>query len=444
MSLLSLLVLSLSLQAGLCQVRVPGMVYAWLESQMTLDCRADTKEEIKQVTWEKQGSGASVTVLTYRNDTGPKYHMLYENRVRFKGSGYKEGSIEIFNVSLLDEGVFKCVFTTFPSGTMEGRIQLQVLVLPTVKQALKKDFITPCLNLVAECFVSSAKPAAEIKWITNGIHYTSKEENITHSNGTISKRSELYMTTTPDLFGRQVFCLVFQPKIPFEFQNNITINVTLTNIQFPPQTVHIEVLKNDQEVLQLLCTSDGNPRAEFIWKRSDKSEDFLPVPSRILNFNVTPADGLYICEAANALGINRGFFYIYTSKGNLYPIFISILVILGILLLLCVCYLNRYRWPFTKCNMHIYVEQCLGKKLKNNPQGEPSREETTNLGVIQDSERVLSIEKKATLEDTDEESERKQSKRRLKTKIEDSEWVANIEITSKEDSGEESERIEAS
>ncbi|XP_069616725.1 nectin-1-like isoform X2 [Ranitomeya imitator] len=349
MSLLFLLLrVSLLLQAGHCQVRVPGMVYAWLESQVTLRCQADTNEEIKQITWEIQSSGGSVTLLTYRNDTGARYHMSYGKRVRFKGNGYKDGSIEIFNVSLVDEGFFKCVFTTFPSDPIEGRIQLQVLVLPTVNQVLKKGLITPCVNLVAECLVSSAKPAAEIQWITNGINYSSEEDSITHANGTMSKRSQLYMTTTPDLFGRQIFCLVYQPKIPFDFQDNITTNVNLTNILFPPQTVHIEVFKNDQEVQHLLCKSDANPRAEFTWKRSDnqKSEAFLSASSAVLNFNGTPDAGSYICEASNTLGVNKGIFYIYKSKGSChryYATFFSTISILGLLLLMCACYICRKR-----------------------------------------------------------------------------------------------------
>ncbi|XP_073433245.1 nectin-1-like isoform X2 [Dendrobates tinctorius] len=383
MSLLFLLLCaSLLLQAGHCQVRVPGMVYAWLDSQVTLQCRADTNEEIKQVTWEIQISGVSVTLLTYRNDTGPRYHMSYGKRVRFKGNGYKDGSIEIFNVSLVDEGFFKCVFTTFPSGTIEGRIQLQVFVLPTVKQVLNKDLITPCVNLVAECLVSLAKPAAEIQWITNGIHYTSEEDSITHSNGMMSKMSRLYMTTTPDLFGRQIFCLVYQPRIPFNFQDNITTNVSLTNIQFPPQMVHIEVFKNDQEVQHLLCKSDANPRAEFIWKRSDnRSEDFLSVPSAVLNFSAMPGDGMYICEASNALGINRGFFYKYTSKGSDHS-HLGILIafsIVGLLSLLGACYMILHR--------------------------KPSKESTTVMGGVQESERVRKTEI-TNEEDSDDESER--------------------------------------
>ncbi|CAN2391548.1 CD80-like C2-set immunoglobulin domain, partial [Pristimantis euphronides] len=245
----SLLRMSFILHVASCQVRVKESVYTWLDSTATLDCRADTEEEVKQVTWEVQMHGTSVTFLTYRNDTGSIYQMPYGQRAKFKGDGNKDGSIQILNITLDDEGIFKCVFTTFPSGTIEGRIHLQVMVLPTVKQELTQDVRSACVNKVAECSASSAKPAVEIQWITYGINYTSTEETETHSNGTTSKRSQLKVMSTPELYGQDVCCLVYQPNIPFEYQRNITANNTLTNIQCRCELTSMNFLVVSEELL---------------------------------------------------------------------------------------------------------------------------------------------------------------------------------------------------
>ncbi|KAG8549987.1 hypothetical protein GDO81_030057 [Engystomops pustulosus] len=313
----ALLRVSLLLQVVSCQVRVNTEDYAWYNSSKILKCQADTGEEIKQITWEWQGGGAKMTFLTYRNDTGSILQKSYENRVKFKGDGNKDGSIEILNVALADEGIFKCVFTTYPSGTIEGEIQLHVLVLPIVTQELKQDVTTPCYNLVAECLASSAKPSAEILWIIYGINYTSEEKTFPNSNGTLNTQSQLYMTSSPGLYGLLIQCLVFQPKIPVEYQKNITVTKNLTNIQFPPQMVEIEVLKNDKEALQLLCKSDGNPRPKYNWKRRNKEKSvLLHSSSETLNFTAAPDDGLYICEAENNVGVNRGYIYMHPLKSS--------------------------------------------------------------------------------------------------------------------------------
>ncbi|XP_069800686.1 nectin-3-like protein isoform X2 [Dendropsophus ebraccatus] len=333
-------------------LRVPNVVYARLGSPETLECHTDTKEEIKQITWEMQAmGGASVTFLTYRTDTGPIYQDTYGQRVRYKGVGNKDGSIEIYNVTLADEGVYKCVFTTFPSGNTEKTIQLQVLVLPSVRQELIQDVRTPCRNMVVECLASLAKPPAEIQWITHGINYTSIEDNITHSNGTVSTRSQLYMMTTPEIYRREIFCLAYQPKIPFQHQRNITINVTLTNIQFPPQTVQIEVLKNDEEALQLLCKSKANPSPNYQWRREDTVKETKATPSdptaiTSATLNITSEDGVYICETSNSLGVNRGYIYLYKSKSSPHCHFgllisFSIILIIMVAVLLFTLYISR-------------------------------------------------------------------------------------------------------
>ncbi|XP_075710772.1 OX-2 membrane glycoprotein-like isoform X5 [Rhinoderma darwinii] len=251
----ALLFVSFILQVGYCQVRVHEVVYAWLNLHVTLECRIDTKEEIDQITWEMQRNGTSRTFLTYSNSTGPIYQMPYRHRVTFKGDGYKDGSIRIFNVTLADEGIFKCAFSRFPSGTVEGKISLEVFV--------------------------------------------------------------------------------------------------------PPQMVQIEVLKNDEKPVQLLCKSDANPRPKYNWKRKNKEEnkvmplDMYQGTSATLNITDTVKDGLYICEASNTVGINTGYFYLYISKSSAryhLGIFVSMVPSCVIILVSAIfwCFRKKFRYTAVK------------------------------------------------------------------------------------------------
>ncbi|XP_071994971.1 nectin-4-like isoform X4 [Engystomops pustulosus] len=422
----ALLRVSLLLQVVSCQVRVNTEDYAWYNSSKILKCQADTGEEIKQITWEWQGGGAKMTFLTYRNDTGSILQKSYENRVKFKGDGNKDGSIEILNVALADEGIFKCVFTTYPTGTIEGEIQLHVLVLPIVTQELKQDVTTPCYNLVAECLASSAKPSAEILWIIYGINYTSEEKTFPNSNGTSNTQSQLYMTSTPGLYGLSIQCLVFQPKIPMEYQKNITVTKNLTNIQFPPQMVEIEVLKNDKEALQLLCKSDGNPRPKYNWKRGTNldlvnsvAQDWpkrgvstgrrnkeksvlLHSSSETLNFTAAPDDGLYICEAENNVGVNRGYIYMHPLKSSSrqrYGLLYSIISV-GFFLFLIMSYFIISRNRRSEDHEKIVAPLLQGSERKRRSEDH----EKIAAPLLQGSERNQSSENN---EDTNmEESER--------------------------------------
>lgn len=156
------------------------------------------------------------------------------------------------------------------------------------------------------------------------------------------------MRSTAELYNREVLCLVYQPKIPFGQQKNISIDGTLTNIHFPPQMVQIEVLKNDEEPMQLLCRSEANPGPTYKWKRGDNEEstlDMSRVTAETLNFPHGEGDGLYICEAANALGVNRGYIYMYSSKGS-YRCRLGIVIstiIVGCIVILIVCYILKSR-----------------------------------------------------------------------------------------------------
>ncbi|KAM3933697.1 nectin-3-like protein isoform 2-T2 [Leptodactylus fuscus] len=391
--LLLLLCVSCILHLGGCQVRVDKVVQTWQDSDVTLQCRADTQEEVKQITWERKVNGNSVTFLTYRNDTGPRFPTSYGKRVRFRGDGNKDGSIQILNVSLTDEGVFKCVFTTYPSGTIEGEIQLQVFVLPSVKQELKQDVRTSCFNLVAECLASSAKPAAEIQWITHGINYTSKEEDMTHPDGTTTTRSQLYMMSTPELYGQEILCLVYQPKIPGEHQKNFTVNGTLTNIQFPPSKVRIEVLKNGDNALQLVCKSEANPRPKYTWKRVDSGEskvipvDMAQETSGTLNFTGAYDDGLYICEATNSMGINQGYIYMYPTKGSSrqrFGLIISLSLMIFFVILI-VSYIILSRLPKRREESSIMKEGIIQDHEKQRKERTKEHEES-EVQVMEGSE----------------------------------------------------------
>ncbi|XP_075053450.1 nectin 1a-like [Mixophyes fleayi] len=349
---LRILIMMIMLRAGRLQVRVDEKVYAWLGSNVTLKCTVETLDHVTQITWQRRVSGDIENFLTYNEGSEPRHLTPFARKVKLLRTGAKDGSIVIGNVTLADEGTYFCIFTIFPAGPTKAETNLQIWVEPVVRVDLKPVIESRCPDVVAECVVAPAKPMAEVVWITNGNNYTSKEKTTQQTDGTMSVRSELYMTPTLNLYGQGVTCLVYQPEVTFAEQRNVTDNVTLTNIQYAPQTVYTEARRKAGGFLQLQCQGKANPAATYAWRRENQliSMDMFNVTTGILSVHIADSDGygLYICEAANIVGVNTGSVYLYQDprRCRVLPVLTFVLILLFIVILL---WYSRLKVPRLSC-----------------------------------------------------------------------------------------------
>ncbi|XP_041437366.1 nectin-1-like [Xenopus laevis] len=324
-------------------VIVDGKVKAKLGSDIKLFCKVKTLELISQVTWQRKLSPNNENFLTYSKGEEPLHLTPFGERVRFLGNGDLGGSILIPNVTLTDEGTYLCIYTTFPSGTNEGEIQLSIWVEPSVEVQLNPVLSGPNPDVIAECVAFASKPAANISWNTYGLLYTSKEIPTQHPNGTVTIRSQLWMVPSPGLNGHQATCLVSLPDQIFEKYTNVSI----TNIQYAPQTVHVTVQRVKEDPPSIECWADGNPPATYTWSRENGSipNDVAQVMGNTLHFSRgnTDYNGLYVCEATNSIGRNSHSVYLYKYSGAIphcytgLCIAVSLLAVLVIIAAVCYC-----------------------------------------------------------------------------------------------------------
>lgn len=93
---------------------------------VTFSCRSVTKEDVIQVTWQKETAGAEDNIATYSTINGQKIAKAYVSHVSFAHSELQASAISLHGVTLQDEGCYKCIFNTFPSGAVTGRMCLKV------------------------------------------------------------------------------------------------------------------------------------------------------------------------------------------------------------------------------------------------------------------------------------------------------------------------------
>ncbi|XP_063355050.1 nectin-2-like isoform X2 [Pelmatolapia mariae] len=288
--LVLLAALLLSRDADALQV-IGGSVTVVQGGTATLPCHVtDTNDDLTQITWQRR------TREKPRNDNfitiqpGNRLQFVNGHDDRFKYVGIfndKNGTLQLSNVTLKDEGRYTCIFTLFPSGNQKTEIPL---------------------NLLA----AGSRPPPEVRWLTGAL--ADKVRTTTNStqydNGTTTTVSSLFGVPMREINGHQVQCVISGDSLSKEETLPFTIQV-----HFSPTEVNVSVISEDS----FECVTEANPNANFTWSRSGQS--FLQSAvkeegAKLQLLSLTASlNGLYECEAANSYGIKHGQLYVHVASG---------------------------------------------------------------------------------------------------------------------------------
>uniref|UniRef100_A0A5F8GE64 Ig-like domain-containing protein n=1 Tax=Monodelphis domestica TaxID=13616 RepID=A0A5F8GE64_MONDO len=94
-----------------------------LGENVTLSCQLPTDKEVLQVTWQKEGL-TTTNMATYSTKHGPRLLGSYHEHVRVTQSDLNSSAITLDFVTLEDEGCYRCIFSIFPIGAVQGRMCL--------------------------------------------------------------------------------------------------------------------------------------------------------------------------------------------------------------------------------------------------------------------------------------------------------------------------------
>ena len=268
-------------------------------------------EEITQVFWKKttQSNTEVRDFFTVSPEYGPELVADKDSRFKFIGNlKANDGSLHFSNVTLLDEGVYTCIFTLFPAGPYRAEIPLTVLVPPVTSLNVEVPALVEREHFVtyASCIGSDAKPPADVTWDTG----SSQDFRVTtystrHANGTTTTVSQLAGVPTRNVNHRLVQCVVKQQALATEK----TLPVTL-EVHYAPLPADIRETSKDA----FECMSDSSPKANYTWSRVDQSWPSagrreggrLQFPSL-----TSELEGLYACEASNRYGRQQVSLYVY-------------------------------------------------------------------------------------------------------------------------------------
>ncbi|XP_072278162.1 nectin-1-like [Pyxicephalus adspersus] len=159
-------------------VTVNEEVHTWIGSNVVLNCSIGITGGVTQVTWQRNENGQNVDFLTYSRGKLQKLTKFAESRVEFLGNESTEGSIMIRDVTLADESVYTCIFTTFPLGAYLNKSSLIVQDRPDSVRVEVRLLDNEDLNLI--CVEVSSLPATNFTWKRKDTMDSDAEEELGH------------------------------------------------------------------------------------------------------------------------------------------------------------------------------------------------------------------------------------------------------------------------
>ncbi|XP_077946453.1 nectin-1 isoform X21 [Gasterosteus aculeatus] len=276
-----------------------------------LPCKLiNAKDSLTQMAWRKEPEEDNLILI--KPITGMKFVNGVDKRFEFFGdvSDYN-GSLRFSNITLRDEGTYTCIFTLFPSGNVQTKILLNVLVPPLTSLEDNRPILGEEEVPLVTCKAAGSKPAAEVRWLKGTLaeKVTERTHVTRHDDGTTTTVSSLSGAPSREIHGHLVECIVTnaalskEERLPFNIQ-----------IYFPPTEVNIS--KKSEDAFE--CETEANPHAQFIWSRSDRSglQSAVRVEGAALRFLSMTSDlnGLYQCEASNLYGKKHSYIYVHVTS----------------------------------------------------------------------------------------------------------------------------------
>ncbi|XP_066858439.1 OX-2 membrane glycoprotein-like isoform X4 [Anser cygnoides] len=236
---------------------------------VTFSCQLATNEDVIQVTWQKEMDGDEGNIATYSTINGQKIAKDYDSHVSFADSGLQTSAISLHKVTLQDEGCYKCIFNTFPSGAITGRTCLKVYAISDPKVEAKfipsPDISEDSEKVVGMSCSATGKPAPKISWSLPSILLQKpREYHVRLGNQTVTVISNFTHTLSKILQEYPIACVIQHPSL------NVTLALPMDSLAQGQYTALLLLWSRKHGNISW-GRSEAPPRAGVRWGRPLKS-----------------------------------------------------------------------------------------------------------------------------------------------------------------------------
>ncbi|XP_074051406.1 OX-2 membrane glycoprotein-like isoform X2 [Macrotis lagotis] len=247
--------LSGSMVAGMGKVIHKTKVTSTVGENVTLSCQLSAKNDVLQVTWQKEGQTID-NIATYSPNHGPRLLGSYHNHVHVTQRDLKSSAITFKSVSLEDEGCYRCIFSVFPIGPVQGRMCLNVFAISKPKvdaQLLTREEG----DVVAVSCQATGKPAPRISWDqSDDLVMIPHLSYVWHPNKTVTVISNFTYNPVQLLKDWSPFCTIHHPVLNTTIALNYPIHKPSVGESKLPLIICLSVVT----IVPLLVL--------YIWKQS--------------------------------------------------------------------------------------------------------------------------------------------------------------------------------
>ncbi|XP_025759590.1 nectin-2 isoform X9 [Oreochromis niloticus] len=221
----------------------------------------DTNDDLTQISWQRRTreKPRNDNFLTILPREGAQFVNGGDDRFKYIGNfNNKNGTLQLSNVALKDEGRYTCIFTFFPSGNQKTEIPLNLLVPPFTNVKDNLSTLGTEEVLFATCTAAGSKPPAEVRWLTGalGDKVRTTTNSTQYDNGTTTTVSSLFGVPTREINGQHVQCVISGDSLTKEETLPFIIQV-----YFSPTEVNIRAISEDS----FECLTEANSNAKFTW-----------------------------------------------------------------------------------------------------------------------------------------------------------------------------------